>query len=159
MRGPGAGLTDAASRRVGREEFTVLVERLRGGPPWYSPFRVGTVDAMLNTIEFFVHHEDIRRAQPSWQPRTLSPRAERMLWKQLRVAAKRLVRDVPVGVALERRDTGERTVVRDAEPAVVVRGLPSELVLYVNGRKQHAEVELVGSDDAVAALAGSDLGV
>jgi uncharacterized protein (TIGR03085 family) len=51
-----SGLTDFASRRLSGREFAVLVERLRNGPPAYSPFRVGKVDAIFNTLEYFVHH-------------------------------------------------------------------------------------------------------
>ena len=106
-----------------------------------------------------MHHEDIRRAQPSWVPRGLAPRAQDALWKAVRVAGKGLVRSARVGVVLERTDTGERAVLKKAAPEVVVRGLPEELVLYVYGRKPESMVELVGDDEAVARLSGSDLGV
>ena len=154
-----AGLIDLASRRLGGRDFTLLVERLRGGPPTYSPFRIGKVDTMLNTMEYFIHHEDIRRAQPTWSPRVLSPREEKLLWKQIGVAGKRLVRGSKVGVALERSDTGERAVLKRDESSVVVRGLPSELALYVYGRREQADVQLDGSEDAIAALNGTDLGI
>ena len=154
-----AGLTELASRRLARRDFAVLVERLRSGPPVYSPFRLGKVDTLLNTLEYFVHHEDIRRAQPTWEPRTLSAREERLLWRQVGVAGKRLLRGVKVGVVLERSDTADRAVPRQGEPLVVVRGLPSELVLYVYGRKEQAAVELDGTPEAVAVLTDTDLGV
>ena len=60
---PLAGMTDAVSRRVGRRDFAVLVEKLRSGPPRLSPYAVPRLDSILNTLEFFVHHEDIRRCQ------------------------------------------------------------------------------------------------
>lgn len=154
-----SGLTDLASRRLAGRDFAVLVERLRGGPPIYSPFRLGKVEKMFNTLEYFIHHEDIRRAQPAWSPRTLGPREEKVLWKQVAVAGKGLVRGSNVGVVLERGDTGERVVVKRAEPSVVVRGLPSELALYVYGRRDQAVVELDGSDADIAALNGTDLGI
>jgi uncharacterized protein (TIGR03085 family) len=154
-----AGFTDAASRHTARTGFADLVERLRAGPPRWSPYAVPQVDSMFNTIEFFVHHEDIRRARPHWRPRTLSRRDEALLWRQVGVAGKGLVRNAPVGVALERGDKEARVVLKNAEPMVVVRGLPSELVLFVYGRTAQAQVELAGPDDAVAALTGADLGV
>jgi uncharacterized protein (TIGR03085 family) len=154
-----SGLTDFASRRLSGREFAVLVERLRNGPPAYSPFRVGKVDAIFNTLEYFVHHEDVRRAQPTWQARELSAREQKLLWKQISVGGKRLVRTAEVGVVLERSDTEERVVLKPGEPPVVVRGLPSELVLYVFGRRDQADVELVGRAEDVAALSGTDLGV
>lgn len=151
-----AGVTDRAMARTARRDFPVLVERLRSGPPLWSPFRIGKVDAMLNTLEYFVHHEDVRRAQPDWTPRDLPPRAQEVLWRQLAVAGKRLLAGAPVGVELQRSDTAEAIT---AQPSVLVRGLPAELVLFVFGRREQARVELSGDDDAVAALTGTDLSV
>ncbi len=156
---PLAPLTEAASARLARRDLEDLVGRLRQGPPLWSPMRVPAVDRAANTLEYYVHHEDIRRAQPSWEPRGLDARAQDALWKALRVAGKGLVRSARVGVVLERTDTGERTVLKKGAPEVVVRGLPEELVLFVYGRKPESEVELVGDDEAVARLTGADLGI
>jgi uncharacterized protein (TIGR03085 family) len=156
---PLSRLTDLASSRLARRDLPVLVERLRQGPPLYSPFAVPALDKMFNILEFFVHHEDIRRAQPGWEPRELPAHAQGSLWKAVRVAGKGLVRSAKVGVVLERSDTGERQVLKDAPASVVVRGLPAELVLFVYGRKPQARVELEGADADVAALTGADLGV
>jgi uncharacterized protein (TIGR03085 family) len=153
-------LTDVASRRLAREDFAVLVERLRKGPPIYSPYAVSKLDAMFNTLEYFVHHEDIRRAQPTWEPRVLTPHQEKVLWKQISVGGLGLVRGSEVGVTIERSDKDDRrAVLSQADPMVVVRGLPSELTLFLFGRKPQARVELVGPDDAVAVLHGASLGI
>lgn len=154
-----SGALDAASRRLGRRDFTVLVERLRGGPPRWSPYAVPRLEATLNTLEYFVHHEDIRRAQPDWEPRELSARTDRTLWKAIAGGGKTLLRRSKVGVTLENAATGEQRVVKDLEPMVVVRGLPSELVMFVFGRKEHATVDLTGPDEAVATLRDTSLGV
>ncbi len=156
---PLARVTEAASRRLARQDMSVLVQRLREGPPVYSPFRLGPVDKAANTLEYFVHHEDIRRAQDEWVPRLLSERAQDVLWKLIRVAGKGLVRSSEVGVVLERTDTAERVVLKGSATPVVVRGLPAELVLFVYGRKPQARVELKGSDADVAALTRTDLGI
>ena len=156
---PLAGLTDAASRRLAREDFPVLVERLRGGPPRWSPYALPKLEPALNTLEFFVHHEDVRRAGPTWTPRELTDREQRALWKTLQVAAKGLTRGLDVGVTLERTDSPARTVVHEGTPMVRVRGLPSELALFVFGRTAVADVELLGDAAAVARLRGSDLGI
>ncbi len=58
---------------MGRPAVRGLVERLRNGPPRWSPYAVPKLDTMLNTLEFYVHHEDIRRAQPSGSPATSPP--------------------------------------------------------------------------------------
>ncbi|HEY0775486.1 MAG TPA: TIGR03085 family metal-binding protein [Nocardioidaceae bacterium] len=156
---PLARLTESASARLARNELPVLVERLRQGPPLYSPFRIGAVDRMANTLEYFVHHEDIRRAEAEWEPRDLDRRVQDALWKAIRVAGKGLVRSASVGVTLERTDTSERTALKEAPTAVVVRGLPAELVMFVYGRQDQARVELDGAPSDVAALTGADLGI
>lgn len=156
---PLARLTESASARLARNDLPVLVERLRQGPPLYSPFRIGAVDRMANTLEYFVHHEDIRRAQAEWEPRDLDRRVQDALWKAIRVAGKALVRSASVGVTLERTDTSERAALKEAPAAVVVRGLPAELVMFVYGRQDQASVELDGAPSDVAALTGADLGI
>ena len=54
-----------------------------------------------------MHHEDIRRAVPGWEPRELTDREQRVLFKGVAVAGKGLVR--PAGVPVEIRWTdGDR---------------------------------------------------
>lgn len=154
-----AKLTDLASDRLDKQDLAVLVERVRSGPPTLSPLRVPKIDKMTNTIEFYIHHEDIRRSQPTWEPRVLSPREENALWKLVGLMGKALVRSAKVGVVLERSDTGERTTLKNDDPSVVVAGLPSELALYVYGRKDAAQVELIGDMATVADLNDADLGL
>ena len=152
-------LTESTQRRlVESTDFTVLVERLRQGPPVYSPLGWGPVDALANTIEFFVHHEDIRRAQPDWTVRTLSRREESTLWARLKVLGRGLVMGSKVGVILQRSDTNSRAVLKSAPTSVVVHGLPGELTLFTYGRKDQAVVELEGAPEDVAKLKGSSLG-
>lgn len=156
---PLSGLNDLAMRRAAREDFTRMVERLRSGPPAYSPFRLPQVDRLANTLEFFVHHEDVRRAREGWRPRDLDARAQDTLWRSGRGAARMLLRQAPTGVVLERADSGERSTPRPGSPSVLVRGLPSELVLFAFGRQAQAEVELTGQPAEVERLRGADLGV
>jgi uncharacterized protein (TIGR03085 family) len=156
---PLARVTEAASARLARQDLPSLVKRLRQGPPVYSPFRLAAVDRIANTLEYFVHHEDIRRAQEGWAPRDLDARVQGALWKAIGVAGKGLVRRAKVGVTLERADTSDRAVLKNAPGTVVVRGLPAELVMFVYGRQQQARVELDGSPADVAALTGADLGI
>lgn len=155
---PLARLNDAEMRRVGKAGFAELVERLRGGPPLWSPYAVPKVDQVTNTLEFFVHHEDIRRAQDDWEPRVLGDDAEKLLWSMVRTAGKQLVRNAPVGVWLRNATTGSEVVLKDASEPVVVTGVPSELTMFAFGRQQQARVDLSGPDDAIATLTGSSLG-
>ncbi|WP_254185676.1 maleylpyruvate isomerase family mycothiol-dependent enzyme [Nocardioides panacis] len=147
------------SRRVGRRDFPVLVEKLRGGPPRLSPYAVPQLDSVLNTLEFFVHHEDIRRAQPGWSARDLGDPREKVLWSMLGTAGKGLLRGSPVGVTAENAITGSRKALKTGAPTVTVRGLPSEITLFVFGRRDQARVELLGDDADVAGLNGTSLGI
>ncbi len=156
---PLSKLTDLESQRLGRRDFAVLVEKLRSGPPVYSPYAVPRLDALLNTLEFFVHHEDIRRAQPDWSARDLGDEAEKLLWTMIRTGGKGLTRGTPVGVTIENATTGSRAVLNGGSPSVVVRGLPSEVTLFVFGRKPQADVELLGEEADVARLSDTSLGI
>ena len=156
---PLEGLLERESRRVGRRPFHVLVERLRQGPPTWSPYAIPRLDRTLNTLEYFVHHEDVRRAQPGWSARDLGADAEKLLWAMTRTAGRGLLRSAPVGVAIENATTGSTAVLKPDEASVTVRGLPSEVTLFVFGRKEQADVELAGRDDDVARLRGASLGI
>lgn len=158
---PLGGLLDRASRRLGAQEFEELVERLRQGPPAWSPFALPKVGATFNLLEFFVHHEDVRRARPEWQRRALPRRAEDAIWRSARHAGRGLVAKsgAGVGVAAERTDTGERVTLGRSVPEVTVRGLPSEVTLFLFGRKAQAQVELDGAPGDVARLEGAGLGI
>lgn len=156
---PLSKLTDLESRRFAARDFAVLVEKLRHGPPRWSPYAVPKLDKTFNTLEYFVHHEDIRRAQPTWEPRALGDDEQRLLWAMVRTAGKALVRKAPTGVTIENAATGSRVVLKGGSDHVVVRGLPSEVTLFVFGRTAQAQVELTGPDDAVARLKGTSLGI
>ena len=158
MVAPLARLTDAASARLGRRSFPELVQRLRSGPPRLSPFSIAKVDDLANTMEFFIHHEDIRRAQPDWEPRDLGPETEQTLWSTLGSTGKMMTRKAPVGVRIE-SSTGETRDLKDGASTVTVMGPPSELALYLFGRSVQARVELLGEPDAVARLQATSLGM
>ncbi|MGH3416538.1 MAG: TIGR03085 family metal-binding protein [Actinocrinis sp.] len=161
---PLAGLTRRV-QTVTRERtpFETLVERVRKGPPPWSAFKIGPLDTAGNTIEYFVHHEDLRRAAGDG-PRELDPAQSDDLWNRLRRQAKLTFRSVPVGVTLvraERGDSPRQTVVaKAATPLMVtVTGSAGELVLFAAGRKDAARVELTGDDAAVARLRAAKLGI
>jgi uncharacterized protein (TIGR03085 family) len=158
---PLGGLLDRTSRRLAQHQFADLVTRLRQGPPAWSPFALPKVGAMLNQLEFFVHHEDIRRAQPDWRPRSLDRRDEDAIWRAARHAGRGLVAKsgAGVGVLAERTDTGERATLSRSTPVVTVRGLPSEITLFLFGRGAQAQVELDGAPEDVTRLGGASLGI
>jgi uncharacterized protein (TIGR03085 family) len=104
--GPLAGYTRRVQARLTeRTSFPRLLELIRTGPPRYSFFALPGADERANLVEYFVHHEDVRRAQPDWQPRPLSAELADLLWARLGLA-RLLLRRAPVGVELVRADSG-----------------------------------------------------
>ncbi|MGH3362486.1 MAG: TIGR03085 family metal-binding protein [Nocardioides sp.] len=154
---PLSRLTDLEMSRIGRKDFTVLVERLRGRG--LTPYSLPPVDKVVNTLEYFVHHEDLRRAQPGWEPRSLDPADQSALWSAIRVFGRGLVRPAGVPVRIRRTDTGaEATLRRGSDPAVLA-GPPSEIVLFLYGRYQHRGLSFTGPDPHIERLRSAGLGL
>ncbi len=156
---PLRAVLDRATTKTSGQEFPDLVKRLRHGPPVWSPFAVPKLGSFANRLEFYIHHEDVRRAQPSWEPRALPKATEDGLWAALRHVGKLPAVGAPVGVVVERSDSEGRATLKKGDRGVVVRGLPSEVALYVYGRTEQARVELLGDESDVAALADASLGI
>lgn len=152
-----SGLTDREMARVARRDFTVLVDRLRD--PGLTPYALPAVEPLLNTLEYFVHHEDLRRAQPDWQPRDLDPRDQARLWSAIKVAGRGLVRPAGVPVTIRRSDTETTAVLRRGPDPVLVTGLPSEIVLLLYGRDELHGLVFDGPADRIARLRKTDLGI
>jgi uncharacterized protein (TIGR03085 family) len=158
--GPLAGHTAKVQRRIrGRNSFSALVQAIRTGPPRFSMMAIPGMDERANTVEYFVHHEDIRRAVPGWEPRELSPGESDALWRRLRMA-RMLLRKSPVGVELARDDKDPDTVdgdifritAKNATPVVTVIGPPAELTMWALGRTTAASVRFDGIEPAVNRL-------
>lgn len=145
-------------RRTAEQPWERLVEQVRSGPPALSPTRLDAVDRLVNTSEFFIHHEDVRRARDGWSPRPVDPALDAALWETLGRTAKLGLRKAPTGVVIDTGD-GRRLTGKDAQPSVEVRGPVSELVLFTSGRQAHARVQLAGPDDAVEQLRKASLGI
>src|SRR5204862_228870 len=100
--GPLAGYTARVQQRIrSRIPFPDLVRIIRSGPPALSVMALPGMDERVNAVEFFVHHEDVRRGAPGWEPRTLGRGESDMLWHRLRMA-RFMLRKAPVGVELAR---------------------------------------------------------
>ncbi|MER6107313.1 TIGR03085 family metal-binding protein [Streptomyces hirsutus] len=145
-------------------EFTAkpyeeLIQLIRTGPPRFSPFNLKQIDELSNVVEFYVHTEDVRRAQPEWAPRELDPVFQDTLWSRLEQTARMMGRGAPTGLVLRRPD-GRTVVARRGTPVVTVTGEASELVLFLYGRRQVAKVDLEGEADAIEKLnASKQLGI
>ena len=62
--------------------------------------RLDPIDELVNTVEFFVHHEDVRRAQDGWTARALDPALEDALAGPLQRLGGVLTRRARVGLVL-----------------------------------------------------------
>src|ERR1700712_390337 len=52
--------------------FAEIVGRLRSGPSLRTPLGLPVVKDRGNLHEYFIHHEDVRRAQPGWLTREIA---------------------------------------------------------------------------------------
>jgi uncharacterized protein (TIGR03085 family) len=122
--------------------YPQVVDRVRSGPPSWSPLSWPAVDAAVNTAEFAIHHEDVRRAQPGWAPRDLPRATQDALW----TAAVLFARAAPAAhrgaLVLRRGDAAGVTKRLGSGPATTVTGEPLELLLWASGRQRIARVEL-----------------
>ncbi len=155
---PFANYGDKVRKAYARKPFEELVQKVRSGPPMVSPTRLGAIDKLANTIEFFVHHEDVRRAQSDVAPRELQGEEVDQLWTALNRMAKMMTRKAPSGMTLVA--PGDRELVaHGGEPMVTIRGEVGELVLFVYGRQRSADIELDGPSGACDALMEASFGI
>ncbi|MEU4261132.1 MULTISPECIES: TIGR03085 family metal-binding protein [Streptomycetaceae] len=138
--------------------YEELIQLIRTGPPRMSPFGLKQLDEAANTVEFYIHAEDVRRAQPDWSRRELDPVFADVLWSRTEKTARMMGRRSPVGVVLRRPD-GQTVVAHKGTPVVTVTGEPGELLLFAAGRQDAARVELDGDKDALARLRTAELGL
>ncbi len=126
---------------------------LVAAPPRWNPAAWPGADKLVNTTEFLVHHEDIRRAEFEWFPRRLSRSENDEVWAQCRLAL------IPYATKSESRveivssgfgsqsagraggGRGRRASEPDA-PTTVITGEPVEILLYLMGRESHALVDV-----------------
>lgn len=138
--------------------YEELVQLVRTGPP-AGPLR--WLDGLINTQEYFVHHEDVRRGQGDTTPRPVDQvrEVEEALWAGLvSWSPPGHPPDPRVRVDLVNTMAEDRPIIHSGrgDDVVVIAGRPGEIVLYLVGRTEAAHVELQGSDHAVAVLTGSD---
>jgi uncharacterized protein (TIGR03085 family) len=139
------------TEQTGWEE---LLDKVASGPPIYSPLKL--LDPVANVAEMFIHHEDVRRAQPGWEPRVLEPALASMLRRTLRVMGRMTLAKVPGRLSLRTPD-GKTLLIVGSGPAVTVTGAPEELLLFSVGRQ--ARVEFDGDASAVQAVRDAPKGL
>lgn len=142
-----------------RHDHETLVERLRQGPPGWHPTRVGAVDEKINLVEFFVHHEDVLRAGLGAPRRSLTAEHITALGDQLAAIGRMLFRRTR-GARVELVTAKRRTRLGAGDgPVVQIHGRPGEILLFGFGRRDVAEVELIGPPEAVETVRTTDYGI
>ena len=140
--------------------YADLVAAIRRGPDGFSPFRLPGVEAVANTLEFFVHCEDVRRGSGNNTPRPTDLALEELCWKRVPAMARVFLRGCPVAVWLERDvPPGEPVRIGTGPDIVTLVGAPSELLLYLFGRRAAAQIEVIGVPAAISVLDHRQLGV
>ncbi|MGD0311999.1 MAG: TIGR03085 family metal-binding protein [Acidimicrobiales bacterium] len=149
---PLAGYTDNV--RLGVRDDTPwekLIETVRRGPPLLlRPF-----DGPMNTVEFFIHVEDVRRAGDGWEPRPIPSELADVLWA--RVGPGGMARKVPATIVIT--SPGRVDKERGTGPSLTLAGDPGELTMFGAGRQGSARVEITGDAALAAQLRSASLGV
>jgi uncharacterized protein (TIGR03085 family) len=149
---PLSGYTDKVRRKVrDRTSWTDLVDKVRTGPPAL----LRSFDGPMNTVEYFIHAEDVRRAQPGWEPRPLPPEMADALWA--RVGPGGMAKKVPATIRIT--SPGRENKEQGSGPLLVVDGDPGELTLFGSGRQAAARVEITGDEALADQLRAAALGV
>ncbi|TWP33576.1 TIGR03085 family metal-binding protein [Leekyejoonella antrihumi] len=157
---PLRGHAARVSARLAAQDWAETVSTIRSGPPHWTPFALPMVDEKANLTEFFVHHEDVRRAGDAQQPRELGQDLESALWATLPRIGLLAMRQVRTGVVADSPGFGRRSIrsAKDDHGSVVIGGAPGEILLYVFGRGQVADVTIDGADRDVQAFRATTLG-
>ena len=154
--GPFSNYTKAAMEKAKQQGFDKLVSTLRQGPPLL--YKLPGPLATANLVENWVHHEDLRR--PAGEaPRDSSPELDMVLSRvipiQLRLAVMR-VKGVTIQAVLP---DGRRTQSGKGIATVEIAGPVGELVLFLFGRGEAAQVSFDGPDYAVEAVRNGNFGI
>lgn len=156
--------TQRVQEQYAEQPWDDLVDMVRQGPKGWTPIRVASVDDAINLAEFYVHHEDVLRAQRGWTPqqrRELDRDFAEALWARLRHVGQLLFRKSPVGVTLDTGGVGGRKQVKAAtrEGEVTLIGDPGEILLYASGRGAVAQVRIEGEPEAVEKFRQTSFGL
>ena len=134
------------------KSFEQLIALIKS-PPWYSLAAFGPTDDATNTAEFFIHTEDARRAQPTFQPRALDPAVARVLTGQLKVVGRLRLRQFPGKITINLSGFAAPIVTGSSDgPDVAITGDVGEITLFLSGRQRVSQVELAGPDDLTERL-------
>jgi uncharacterized protein (TIGR03085 family) len=147
-----ADYTDKVRRSVrDRTSWEELVATVRRGPP----FLLRPFDGAMNTVEFFIHVEDVRRAEEGWEPRAISPDLADALWA--RMGAGGMAKKVPATIVIT--SPGRDDKQSGTGPLLTLAGEPGELTTFGAGRQRATRVEISGDAALADQLRAASLGV
>lgn len=154
-----AGRAKRIQSEIAERPFPDMVRTFRGGPPIWTPWALPVIGDRVNLFEFFVHHEDVRRAQPDWEPRPEDQTREDALWGSLKLLGRPLFRHSPVGVVLRAAGRDDIVARRGPTPVHLV-GQPSEITLVGFGRSPDvARLVVQGDPEHVEQFVSSPRGI
>ncbi|HEY7271169.1 MAG TPA: TIGR03085 family metal-binding protein [Actinoplanes sp.] len=148
---------DRVRSAMAARPYAEVVAMVRN-PPWWSLLSNPLTDELFNGLEFFIHHEDVRRGRPGWEPRQLDPGQQAALWRGVTFTARLGLRRLHIPVLVRAPGFGEVTV-GDGTPRATLTGDPGELALFVSGRQRAARVEVDGPPDTAERLRTATLGM
>jgi uncharacterized protein (TIGR03085 family) len=154
---PLAGHSEKVRKAIAARPFDQVIAALRNPPAW-SMAGFGPLDRAVNTQEFFIHHEDVRRAVPGWEPRSLGTAHDQALWSGMPTVIRLALRRFPGTVRIEAPGYGQAQG-GTGDATLALTGDPGELTYFLSGRQRAARVELTGPDDLVTRLRTAHLGV
>jgi uncharacterized protein (TIGR03085 family) len=154
---PLSGFTKRIQDQLAAGDYAKLVEQVRN-PAWWVPSRIDAVEEAMNLGEFLIHHEDVRRAAPGWQPRELDQGYAEALFRRARGTARLAARRFPATIVATAPGFGEFTAGAGGDK-VEVRGAPAELMFFFGGRQRATLVDVSGAEELVARIAKARFGI
>ena len=154
---PLAGHGEHVRKQKAAEPYDRVVAEVRN-PPWWSPVSNRVTDELVNALELFIHHEDVRRGAPGWEPRALDAGQQQAIWKTVRFTARMGLRRLHLPLLLRAPGFGEVRIGGDV-PQATLTGEPGELALFVSGRQRAARVEIDAPPETAEALRTAKLSI
>jgi uncharacterized protein (TIGR03085 family) len=151
------GYNKKVQERLAAGDYAELVGKVRR-PQSFSLLRIGALEEAMNLVEFYVHHEDVRRAAGEHSPRALPPGYVDALRKRVRGSAKLSARRFPGTIVVEPTGMAPFEAGAGGE-RVEVAGDPGELLLFFTGRQRVAQVSVQGPDAVAGRLQNARLGL
>jgi uncharacterized protein (TIGR03085 family) len=156
--GPFARYTDKLMVKEMARPYEQIVGRVRTPPP--GPLSIGAVRRAISFSEYLTHHEDVRRPNGRG-PRNDRPDLQAETWKTLERMGGFMVRKAKTGRAVTLMATGTTMGSKTLGdgPKVSIAGEPVELLLFLQGRRTAAIVDMTGASDDVVAVERGNFGI